>query len=1012
LIIWRKAKPKLKNMNTKLYLFVLIVPFILFCCKSHHSTDSDTNLEHSFSTPPDSVKPWVFWFWINGNISKEGITNDLESMKEQGINGVIWMEVSGPNWAPEGKLEAGSEAWHEAMQWAITEADRLQMEFALSVDFGYGSGGPHITPDISMQKLVWSNTAIKGGKLINLQLKKPEIDKTLEPLWLRPGKEINPVVAKAVDEIDSYKDVTVFAIRTSKIEESAIIPENKKDEIAAKLVNVPGLRHVNKDPMMAFDGRGWKTRLPELNFNTNMSALGDEDVIHLKNKMDKNGKIEWEAPDGDWTIVRLGYASNYHVTRPSPYLALGLECDRLHPRGIETHFEHHLKPIIEAAGEKAGRTLKYIHIDSWEAGGQNWTLGFAEEFKKRRGYDITPWLPVLTGHMVDDKLKTERFLWDMRKTVNEVTLDNYILRIKELIAPYGITNSNEPYGRLCINSFEYAANSDFIIGEFWTERKIIDQFPTFQDYWYHSMKGLASVANTYGKTRVGAEAFTGSRGWVDHPYLIKGMGDEAFCQGINHYVYHLSAHQAYEHMIPGLTHKRWGQHINRNQTWWNLSKPYFEYVARCQALLQKGKRVVDVACIYTEGAPLNFNNIDFSLPSGYDYDFCTSEIIGRMMVKDGKIYLPNGVSYHYLVLPDSDRLTLPLIQKVQALKKAGAKVYLQQTVVGTPGLEGYPEADEQVKAITADWTVLPEDGWVTVFGSDNLLPDFEGENLMWIHRQADGNNLYFVANTKPEKMKRTCIFRDKNEVVELWNPETGEIFEIESTQRKDGRTEVDVQFESAQSWFVVFKDNPSSQVTKRSPFMEWEEVREIQGTWEVKYHEEWGPGDKQTFSELKSWSESSNEAEKYYSGSATYFNEFNMPDELNPALEEKEKTQISLDLGKVEVMARVKLNGKNCGIVWKPPYRVNISEAIKSGINKLEIEVVNTLVNRMIGDEQIPLDAEWIDWETLVEWPEWFKNGKESPTGRVTFTTGRHYQKDSPLTLSGLLGPVKIVAGK
>lgn len=1004
------------------YLTLITLSLFLMNCKSGVNKQEYINagnyhltglsLEESFRTPSDSVKPWVFWFWINGNISHEGITKDLEAMKEVGINGVIWMEVSGPWWAPEGNIEAGSAEWHEAMQWAIAEADRLEMEFALTVDFGYGAGGPHITPDLSMQKLVWSNTEVEGDKNLNIKIEKPKVDKTLEPVWLRPGQEMNPEVTNAVDSIDAYRDISVFAVPTAKLKKSTLIPEDRKKEIVAKLRNVPGLQGVENDPLMAWDGRGWKTDLPPLDFNADLSALQDADAIYLSEQMDENGNLVWDAPEGDWTIVRLGHASNYHITRPSPYLAVGLESDRLHPRGINTHFEHRLKPIIEAAGEKAGRTLKYIHIDSWEAGGQNWTVGFEEEFRKRRGYDITPWLPVLTGHTVDTRENTARFLWDLRRTVSEVTLDNYIIRLKELIAPYGMKNSNEPYGRLGINSFDYAANSDFIIAEFWTEREIIDKFPPFSDYWYHSMKGLASVANTYGKTRVGAEAFTGSRGWVDHPYLIKGMGDEAFCQGINHYIYHLYAHQAYDDRKPGLTHRRWGQHINRYQTWWNMSKPYFDYVARCQALLQKGRRVVDVASMYTEGAPLNFNNINFSLPFGYDYDFITSEIIERMTVKDGIIQLPNGVSYNYLVLPNSDRLSLPLIQKVQELKEAGAKVYLQQPVVGTPGLEGYPKADQQVKVIAENWEIIPEGGWKSVFSSDNIMPDFEGKNLKWIHRNAGDSDFYFVANTNPEKMSSTCIFRTKRKVAELWNPETGELFEIETTQRKDGRTEVDLQFEPLQSWFIVFKDKPSNKIAVSRPFMEWKAVKEVEGAWDLKFDKDWGPSEKQTFDELKSWSESSNELIKCYSGTATYQKEFNISDATFNKLKENKGSMVGLDLGKVEVMARIKLNGEDCGIVWKPPYRVDISKEIKTGTNKLEIEVVNTWVNRMIGDEQLPLDAEWKDWETLVEWPDWFKTGEKSPTGRYTFTTARHYQKDSPLMSSGPLGPVKIMLGK
>ncbi|XOV91041.1 MAG: glycosyl hydrolase [Bacteroidota bacterium] len=969
------------------------------------------SLEESFIDPQDSVKPWVFWFWINGNISQEGITKDLESMKEVGINGVTWMEVSGPWWAPQGPIEAGSKEWHDAMQWAISELDRLDMEMALSIDFGYGSGGPHITPDISMQELVWSRTEVQGGKTLNISLKEPEIDKTLEPVWLRPGEEMNPVVTKAVDEINSYRDIALYAVPTNEFRESKLIPEERKEEMVEKLNNVPGLKNVQEDPLMAFDGRGWKTHLPPLDINDELSAISKDDMIYLSDHMDEDGNLVWDAPPGAWTIVRLGHSSNYHITRPSPYLAVGLESDRLHPRGIDTHFEHRLKPIIEAAGEKAGRTLKYIHIDSWEAGGQNWTVGLADEFKKRRGYELTYWLPVLIGHAVESREKTERFLWDMRKTVSEVILDNYILRLGVLIEPYGMKRSNEPYGRLGINTLEYAASSDFIIGEFWTEREIEKPFPTFQDYWYNSMKGLASVANTYGKTRVGAEAFTGSRGWVDHPYLIKGMGDEAFSEGINHYVYHLSAHQAYDHMKPGLTHRRWGQHINRNQTWWGMSKPYFEYVTRCQSLLQQGTRVVDVAYVYKEGAPLNFNNIDFSLPEGYDYDFCTPEIASRMTVQNGKIYLPNGVSYKYLLLPNSDRLSLSLARQAERLRKAGATVYLQQEVVGTPGLAGYPNTDEQVKAITSDWDQLPEMGWEAVFQSDKILPDFEGDDLRWMHRKIDQIDLYFVANIKPEKMQRRCIFRTNKQFVELWDPETGQMYSLDTDKAEDGRTQVDLQFEPSQSWFLVFRDQPSQGVSSLKPFVEWKDLKEINGHWEVTFDPEWGPEEPIFFNELKSWSSHENDLVKYYSGSAKYSIEFKFSKKEIKALK-KDNNRVKLDLGNVEVMARIKINGVDCGIAWKPPYLLDIGDAIKSGKNMLEIEVVNTWVNRMIGDEQLPLDADWKDWETLVVWPEWFKDGEESPTGRYTFTTGRHYQKDSPLMPSGLLGPVKIVTVK
>jgi len=938
----------------------------------------------SFRNPPDTARPWVYWFWMNGNISREGITKDLESMKRVGIGGVLWMEVSGPWWAPQGPIEAGTKQWHEAMQWAIAEADRLGMAFGLSVDFGYGSGGPHITPDLSMQKLVWSETAVTGGTKVIVLLSKPKVDyqSQLKRVWLRPGQEMNPLVMRALKETDSYRDIAVFAVPSSK-------------------EKAPLISHLERH-----DGRGWITHLPSLSENSKLTSLAREDIVDISDRMTSSGEIRWNAPEGDWTVIRLGYASNFKMTRPSPYAAVGLECDRLHQRGIDAHFKHRLRPILDAAGEKCGRTLQYIHIDSWEAHGQNWTAEFADEFRERRGYDIRPWLPVLTGRVVESAEKTDRFLWDVRQTVSEVTLARYVDRLRELIEPYGVQFSCEPYGRLCVDSLTYGGRSDLPIAEFWTEREDPKPFPTYSDYWYTSMKGLASVANTYGKTRVGAEAFTGSRGWIDHPYLLKGMGDEAFCNGISHYIIHLSAHQPYDHMKPGMTHRRWGQHFNRHQTWWNFSQPYFDYIARCQFLLQQGTRVVDVACLYHEGAPLNFNDMQFRLPSGYDYDFCSPEIIQRMEVRNGLIHLPTGVNYRYLVLPRSGRLTLPTARKVEELRKAGASIYLQSRIAGTPGLEGYPEADEQVRKMAKSWPVLPEGGWDDVFASEKLKPDFEGDGLKCIHRRAEDVDLYFVANTKPERVKRECTFRIAGKTPELWDPETGEVFALPGVRQTENRATATLHFEPAQSWFVIFRGRATAPRAERNPFPVWKDVQDISGSWSLSFDPAWGMKKSVTLDALNSWSKHSDPLVKYYSGTATYRKVFNIP----KSHISNGSSRLCLDLGHVEVMARVKLNGKDCGIAWKPPYRVDIAGAIVSGQHELEIEGVYTWVNRMIGDEQLPLDAQWKDWETLVAWPDWFKAGRPSPTGRYTFTTARHYKKDSRLVPSGLLGPVRILA--
>ncbi len=951
------------------------------------------DLVSSFKTPPDEARPWVFWFWINGNISREGITKDLEAMKRVGIGGVIWMEVSGPRWAPRGPIEAGSKEWHETMQWAITEADRLGLAFTLSVDFGYGSGGPHITPELSMQKLLWLETKVRGGEPVTVKLPQPKVATKPPLVWLHPDDHMRPDVAAALEKADSFRDAGVFAYPASQSKSSLIFKPNQEEHLEN------------------YDGRGWLTDPPPLAKEGKAEPLKPAEVIGLTGKMNAAGELRWDAPPGEWTVVRLGHATNLKMTRPVPSRELGLECDRLNPRGIDAHFEHRLKPILEAAGDKAGRTLQYIHIDSWEAGGQNWTSGFADEFKKRRGHDITPWLPLLTSHAVGNVDLTERFLRDLRRTVGEVTLANYIDRLRALIKPYGVKFSAEPYGRLCVNSLEYGGHSDLPIGEFWTERAFKDRtyddrFPDFNSYWYHSMKGLASVANTYGKTRVGAEAFTGCRGWIDHPYLLKGMGDEAFSEGVNHFIIHLSAHQAYDSMKPGLTHSRWGQHFNRHQTWWEFSKPWFDYIARCQFLLQQGRRVVDVACFYQEGAPLNFNDIQFKLPPGYDHDFCSEETVMRMTFADGRIHLPTGVSYRYLVLPRSGRLTLPVARKVAELRKQGAAIFLQAPITGTPGLEGYPEADEEVRKLAAAWPLLPQGGWTEVFAKDQVAPDFEGEGLRWIHRRAGGTDLYFVANTRPEPVARDCVFRIARKTAELWDPETGDIHPLPSAPHAGDRTRVSLRFGPSQSWFIVFREQPSANRSTQNPFAEWKSVQQISSPWTLRFDPAWGTKETLKLDQLISWTERTDPLVKYYSGTATYHTTFELA-EQPPA---DGKTPLRLDLGQVEVVARVRLNGQDCGIAWKPPYQVDVTHALRPGANILEIEVANTWVNRLVGDEQLPLDSKWKDPETLLEWPEWFKQGQRAPGGRFTFTTNRHYTKDSPLQPAGLLGPVRILS--
>lgn len=945
--------------------------------------DAD-DLAKGFATPPPAARPWVFWFWINGNISKQGITADLEALKRAGVGGVLWMEVSGPWWAPEGPVAALSPQWQECMQWAVRECDRLGMTFDISVDFGYGSGGPHIRPDLSMQKLYWSETEVEGGRPVKVQLPRPLVAKNLSA-WLRPGAQIGAQVQKQIERVDSYRDVAVAAIPA---------PASPQ----ARAYRLPELN--------IKDGTSWRLPRKGKAVAPPGSTTPVDRVVDLTGRMAADGQLAWDAPPGKWLILRCGHASNFKMTRPCPAAAVGLECDRLSQAGIDAHYNAFLKPIFAGAGAAAGRALTHVHIDSWEAGGQNWTATFPAEFRKRRGYDLRLWLPVLAGRVVGSGELSERFLWDMRTTVSEMIRDNYAGRLRELALSHGIKLSIEAYGHLCIDNLAYAGASDLPISEFWAMGD--GQFPRPGGY-EASTKAMASAAHTYGKPVVGAESFTADRGWRDHPFLLKAMGDQKFCEGLNRMIFHLSAHQAYDNMIPGLTHRKWGEHFQRHNTWWNYSRPWTDYLARCQYLLQQGQFSADVCRWFGEGAPLNVNDMTLTLPKGYDFDFCSSESLLQMTVRDGRLVLPSGMSYRYLLLPDAERITPQAARKIRELADHGARIIGGPRPKGAPGLTDFPRCDAEIEEIAAAlWDtgrVASGKSLAEVFAADRLAPDFEGQDLLYIHRRVGAADVYFVSHQKNCPLEATCVFRVAGKRPELWDPESGLIRELPEFAEKGGRTAIPLRFEPMQSWFVVFRSpgRPAAQgAVARHNFSTRTVQMTLAGPWKVTFDPRWGgPAQPVTFGKLEDWSKQADAAVRYYSGTAVYRTSF-QSNIRHPI------SKILLDLGAVEVMARVRCNGKDCGIAWKPPYLVDITGALRAGNNDVEIDVVNLWINRMIGDEQLPLDGKWKDFETLLEWPDWFQSGKPRPSGRYTFTSCRHYKKDSPLVPSGLLGPVTI----
>lgn len=728
-----------------------------------------TNLERGFRQPPPAARPWVYWFWLNGNITSNGITADLEAMKRVGIGGVLIMEVD--QGAPVGPADFMGPRWRDLFRHVHREARRLGLEVNMNNDAGWnGSGGPWIKPEQSMQEVVWSETNVLG------------------PLRFA-GTLAQPPAAAGF-----YRDIAVQAFPT-----------------------VGDQRIPNIESKAAFQRRGLHkpgTAKPGRPQTIEQGAL-----TNLTGLMDSRGRLVWDVPSGEWTIVRFGHTSTGAENAPAPASGRGLECDKLSREGIEANFAGMMAKLAADNGLQPDRAkfgLVATHIDSWENGSQNWTARMREEFRQRRGYDLLPFFPVFTGRVVGSTHHSERFLWDVRQTVSELVIENYAGHMRELAHTHGMRFTAEAYGSPC-DAIPYAGQSDEPMGEFWTPSGALE-----------TCKGMASAAHIYGKRIVGAEAFTsGDRErWLEHPAILKAHGDRAFCEGINRFVFHRYALQPWaKERVPGMTMGPWGQHYERTQTWWEWTPLWHEYLARCQFMLRQGRFVADICYVQPEAPPQGPGN---HRRDGYDWDECTTDaVVARMTVKDGRILLPDGMGYRVLVLPWSQTMTPRLLRKVRELVEAGATV-LGPRPSASPSLSDFPQCDDEVKRLAAElwgeadgqrvrehrfgkgrvvWSDSPE----KALRESGVPADFaSGQPLRFLHRRTDDTDIYFVANLQPWEFTTTCTFRVAGKAPELWWPDTGRLERATVWNERDGLTHVSVPFGPSGSVFVVFRERGRS----------------------------------------------------------------------------------------------------------------------------------------------------------------------------------------------------------
>ncbi len=955
---------------------------------SHVAMADGLSLEGGFAVPPAEARLHAYWWWLNGNVTQEAITRDLEAMKEKGFGGALITDAGGANQdknrqVPAGPLFGGA-AWRELYRHALREGTRLKLEMALNIQSGWNLGGPRVVATDAAKILCWSETAVEGIGEQTLKLKAPTSRNGL----------LKEVAVLAIPVLPNTAEIKNWELKT------LLRPvHGGNGPIAQELSPTP-------------DGKTQK-------------GIDLRQVVDLTGRMAPDGTLAWTPPAGVWTILRFCYTvgPGSHVSTCTQGWE-GLAIDPMDATAFQRYWDDVMEPLIVDAKAIPGCTLRYLHTDSWEIEPYNWTTRLPEEFRKRRGYDMTPWLPVLARKTLQTVEASERFLHDFRKTVAELTAENYYGPFLANAHRHGLevrAESGGPHG-VPIDAQHCLGMIDVPMSEFWATswRHRVPESKRF------FVKQPASAAHTYGRKLVAAEGFTTiGPHWQERVWNnLKPNFDHALCEGLNQLVWTLVACSPKEMGLPGQDMFA-GSHFNPNSTWWQQSEGFLTYINRCHWMLQQGLFVGDVLYYYGDLAP-NYASLramnPTGLPLGYDYDVASEYVLlNRALVKDGRIVLPDGMSYGALVLPAHPNASLAILRKLRDLEKAGA-ILIGPRPDSSSGLLAWQQGDkETLELIQHLWGTMGQKGVVTYgttadwLKSTRLSPDFEvvgnaqtNAPLDYIHRRDGETEIYFVTNPADKPLQAKTRFRVTGKTPELWDAVTGTIRELPVFQvTEDGRTEVPLAFESHQSFFVVFRKKGGEVGDQRSEirgqnFQELRPVQELTGAWEVTFDPAWfypdnGTGGKMTFAALSDWTAYADPALKYYSGKAIYRLVFSYQSSVISHQLTDHRSLITdysplfLSLGDVREMARVKLNGRDLGVVWCPPWNVQLPEGIlKATGNTLEIEVVNFWPNRLIGDAKLPPEQ------------------RRTRTNIAKFDDAKGDKNYTTLMPSGLLGPVTL----
>ncbi|WP_316795581.1 glycosyl hydrolase [Pedobacter agri] len=1106
----------------------------------------------------ENAKPWVFWYWVKGAVSKPGITADLEAMKSNGIAGAYLMSIQGPDKTPVYSPPAVqlTPEWWQMVEFAMNEAKRLDLKIGMHVSDGFAlAGGPWITPELSMQKVVWSKFLVNNSNA-KIILPKPESKenyykdiavyaypsptgenistRTIIPKitasngadatgLIQPGNKKNfgsnepcyvqyefekPFTCRTVTikisgnnyqaqrlaiEVsddgkvfrsigrleaprhgwqDTDEDVT-HSIKPTTAKYFRFIYDKRSSEPGAEDLDAakwkPSLKLVNLElsaeaQINQFEGKNgsvWRVskRSTDEEIAKNLCVPLNK-IINLTDKLNPDGSLSWKAPRGVWTILRVGHTSTGH-TNATGGGGMGLECDKFNPQAVKLQFDNWYGQALKHGGpEIAKKVLSVFHVDSWECGSQNWSPLFKAEFLKRRGYDLTPYLPIMTGLPVESTSVSENFLYDIRKTISELVVDQFYKTLAKLAKEQGVAFTAESIApTMMSDGLMHYKTVDVPMGEFWLNSPTHDK--------PNDMLDAISGAHIYGKNIIQAEAFTTVRmDWNESPANMKTLQDRNYALGINKLVYHVFTHNPWTDRKPGMTLDGVGLYFQRDQSWWKAGKAWIEYAERTQNLLQHGKPVVDIAVFTGEelprrsvlpdrlvetlpgifgadvvesekrrlanvGEPLRqipagvTHSANMADPEnwvnplrGYAYDSFNPDVLSTATVKNDEVVFESGATYKVLVIPGMMKMnpnyqymSFETVKKLSELIKAGAKVIVADKPLYQNGLKQVTKAEFD-RAVEEIWTegfsevynyispiytkglgkgqIYKAPYYGESFEKLNLHPDFyavEGEpkqadKLAFTHRKSDKKDIYFISNQQNEKRIISTSFRVSGKVPEFYDAVSNQKIDAKQWKIANGRTTLKLALKPHQSLFVIFeKPATKTESNKGNNWSNFKTIQDISKTWQAKFDTAYaGPLKPVVFNELTDWTKNADSLVKYYSGTAIYTRNFNFDGNTND--------KIWIDLGDFSSIAEVKINGINCGTLWTAPHRLEISKAIKKGINKIEIEVTNTWANRLIGDSKLPENK------------------------RLTKTTAPFRLEGKPINPAGLLGPVVIQSKK